>query len=319
MATVLVTGGTGMIGKALCEALLKKNYKLIVLTREPGKYSNSGDIRYEKWDPQQGLISADVISEANHIIHLAGAGIADQRWSKKRKQEIVESRVKAGELLVKAIKEIPNKIQSLISASATGWYGPDPSIPNPHPFREDAPSAGDYLGGTCQQWEASIDPLIAMGIRVVKLRTGPVMSKEGGMLAELRKPIRMGIATIFGSGRQRVSWIHIDDLVRIYIHMLENRDLRGVFNAVAPRPVSNKELVQTLARIYKGRFFIPIYVPAFVLKIVVGELRVEVLKSVTVSCDKLHTHGFVFIYPTIEPALKNLVICPDPDLSGRDG
>lgn len=305
MATVVVSGGTGMIGKALCAALLQKNYQVIVLTRDPKKHvSDSPQLEFAEWDPKKQIISKDAISRADHIIHLAGEGIADKRWTKKRKQEILESRTKSAELIVKAVKENPNSVQTVITASAIGWYGPDPVIPNPSPFREDAPNYDDFLGRTCQQWETSIDPLTAMGKRVLKIRTGLVLSKKGGMLDEFRKPLRFGLATILGGGKQMMSWVHLDDLIRVYIYAIENNQLKGAYNAVAPKPVSNKELVLTLANIKKGSYYIPIYVPAFVLKLVLGEMSIEVLKSATVSCDKLHIEGFTFIYPSIEAALK---------------
>lgn len=304
METVLITGGTGMIGKALCEALLKKNYQVIVLTRNPEDHKSENILlEFAGWDPQKSQISKDAISRADHIIHLAGEGVADKRWTNKRKKEIESSRIDTAALIYNTLKATPNKIKTLITAAGIGWYGPDPSIPNPSPFREDASAYNDFLGNTCRMWEASVDPFAALGKRVVKIRTGLVLSKEGGMLEEFRKPIRFGLATILSGGKQIMSWIHIDDLIRIYILAIENSKMTGPYNAVAPKPVSNKELVLTLARIKKGNFYIPVYVPAFVLKLVLGELSIEVLKSTTVSCDKLHTEGFVFIFPSIEPAL----------------
>jgi len=308
MTTILITGGTGMIGKALTEALLEKNYKIIILSRNPGKYQPvAGNLSYAGWDIPSQTIDKEAIARADYIIHLAGAGIADKRWTKKRKQEILDSRVKSSELLAKTLQEIPNKVKAVISASAIGWYGDDPVIPNPKPFTEDDPADSSFLGDTCRQWEKSIEPIMSLGKRVVKIRTGIVLSKGGGAFKEFEKPLRFGIAAILGSGRQICSWIHIDDLVRLYISAIEDDTLRGVYNAVAPKPVSNKELTLQLAHEKKGKFFIPVYVPSFVLKTILGEMGLEVLKSATVSCDKVHYTGFTFLYPSIEAALKNLV------------
>lgn len=306
MATVLITGGTGLIGRALTKALLEKGYEVIILTRNPAKFAtNTTRLSYAAWDLAAQTIDAAAITKADHLIHLAGAGVADQRWSKKRKQEIVESRVKSGELLVKALKETANKVQSVISSSAIGWYGPDGKKQNAA-FTEDAPPASDFLGQTCKQWEASIEPVTQLGKRLVKLRTGIVLSKEGGALKEFLKPLRVGIASILGTGRQMISWIHIDDMVRLYITAIEKENMNGVYNAVAPSPVTNKQLIMALARKKRGRFFIPVYVPSFVLKIMLGEMSIEVLKSATVSCEKLSKAGFVFQYPTITAAFKDI-------------
>lgn len=322
MATILITGGTGLIGKALTKALADRNYQVIILTRKKqgtqDQYHQSR-ITYAQWNIGQQAIDKDAISKADYIIHLAGAGIADKRWTKKRKKEIVESRVKSGELLVKSLKEIPNKVKAVISSSAIGWYGPD-LTPDPSStslrtgeggvapqFKEDDPPANDFLGQTCKQWEKSLEPVTQSGKRLVKLRTGIVLSNEGGALKEFVKPLKFGIAAILGNGKQVISWIHIDDLVRLYITAIENENINGVYNAVAPRPVSNKELVTQLAQAKRGRVYIPIYVPSFVLKLVLGEMSMEVLKSATVSCEKIHQAGFIFQYPDIK-SLENYLM-----------
>jgi uncharacterized protein (TIGR01777 family) len=307
MATVLITGGTGLIGKALTLALLEKNYKVIILSRGERNHQNEDrNPSFAQWDINTQQIDSAAISSADYIIHLAGAGVADKRWSKKRKQEIVNSRVKSGELIVKSLQEIPNNVKAVVSASAIGWYGADPVIPNPKPFREDDPHDNTFLGETCKSWEDSLAPIAKMGKRLVKLRTGIVLSNEGGALKEFRLPLRFGVAAILGSGTQVISWIHIDDLVRLYIAAIEDQNMNGVYNAVAPHPVSNKKLTLQLARVQKGNFFIPVYVPSFVLKVVLGDMSIEVLKSATVSCDKIHFCGFIFLFPSIEAALGNL-------------
>jgi uncharacterized protein (TIGR01777 family) len=305
METVIITGGTGLIGKELSKMLVDKGYEVIILTRKSRPAENK--IRYATWDINKRTIDETVIREADYVIHLTGAGVADKKWTVKRKKEIVDSRVKSGELLVKSLANIPNKVKAFIGASAIGWYGEDPMVPNPSPFTEEARHDKSFLGETCYLWEKSLDPLNNTLIRLVKLRTGIVLSNDGGAFAEFRKPVRMGVAGILGSGKQIISWIHIEDLCRQYIYAIENKMLSGVYNAVAPLPVSNKELTLKLAKKSKGSFYIPVNVPVFLLKLMLGERTVEILKSTTVSTAKMHRQGFTFLYPSIDAALDNLI------------
>lgn len=304
MPTVLITGGTGTIGKAISLALLKKNYEVIILTRDPSVGQPQPGLSYSYWDPNTQTIDSDAFCRADHIIHLAGAGVADKRWSPKRKAEIRESRVKGGELLVRSLKNLPHKISSLISSSAIGWYGPDPAIPNLHPFKETDPWAPGFLGETCRDWENSIAPAGEM-TRLAIIRTGIVLSNEGGALTEFKKPLQFAVAAVLGNGKQMVSWIHIDDLVSLFICAMENNEWKGVFNGVAPQPVSNRALTLSLAKA-KRKFYIPAPVPAFMLKIIMGEMSIEVLKSATVSAEKTEAQGFSFRFRDIDTAMKDL-------------
>jgi uncharacterized protein len=306
MTTVLITGGTGLIGKSLTKMLLQKDYKVIVLTRQVGISDRpAGEGPYfAQWDIEKQTIDKSAIQQADYIIHLAGAGVAEKRWTENRKKEILESRTKSSELIVKTLTETDNKVKAVVSASAIGWYGADPAIPNPKPFVETDPADNSFLGETCKLWEQSIDPLTSLSKRLIKLRIGIVMSNEGGALKEFIKPLRAGVATILGDGKQVVSWVHLDDLCRLFIASIENESMIGVFNAVAPQPVDNKALVLELAKQMRGRFFVPVYVPSFVLKLMMGEMSIEVLKSATVSAEKIHKTGFQFLYPSIESALK---------------
>jgi len=311
MATVLITGGTGLIGKELSKLLLQKGYEVIILTRKTPAIvhgSSAIGLHYAEWNTGKQTIDANAIQQADFIVHLAGAGVADKRWSAKRKKEIVDSRTQSSALIIKSLKELPNKVKAVISASAIGWYGADPSIPNTKPFTEaDKPDTA-FLGETCRLWEESIDPVTSMDIRLVKLRTGIALSREGGALKEFIKPLRLGIAAILGNGKQTISWIHIDDLCRMYAEAIENETLSGVYNAVAPYPVDNKKLVLSLARKMKGRFFIILYVPSFILKWKLGAMSIEVLKSATVSANKIRESGFQFLCPTIESALERELV-----------
>ena len=312
MATVVITGGTGLVGSALSNELLNKSYDVIILTRSPEKYSNTSRLSYAKWDIEKQTIDTTVITKADFIIHLAGEGVADKRWTQKRKRQIAGSRTNSSTLLVKALQENGNNVKAVVSASGIGWYGSSsPGIPGEkgtesNPFDENDPAAEDFLGTTCKEWEASIDPVLSLGKRLVKFRTGVVLSKDGGALQEFKKPLRFGIATILGNGKQIVSWIHIDDLVRLYINAIENERLNGVYNATAPHPATNKKLIIQLAKIMRGKFYVPVFIPSFILKMVFGELSIEVLKSAAVSCKKIKAEGYSFLYPSLSAALHHV-------------
>ncbi len=304
MPTILITGGTGLVGSALTKALLQKGHRVIILTRNNSRKQPDQGICYANWNVEKQEIDVSALQQADHIVHLAGAGVVEKSWTDKYKKEIVASRTESSRLIIDTLKNNNNSVKSVISASAIGWYGPDkePVVP----FSESHPADGHFLGETCRLWEESIEPVVALGKRLVKLRTGIVLSNEGGALSEFKKPIRFGIAAILADGKQIVSWIHIDDLCRLFMYAIENEDLQGSYNAVAPQPVSNKTLTLTLAKIMRGKFFIPFHVPAFVLQIMLGQRSIEVLKSATVSCKKILDTGFAFRHNDIETALKDL-------------
>jgi uncharacterized protein (TIGR01777 family) len=308
MQTVLITGGTGLIGKALMKHLTTKGYKVVVLTRKkPQAASNkiqNENVEYAEWNIATQTIDVKAIQKAAHIIHLAGARVMDKRWSEAYKKEIVESRTKSSELIFNTLKNNSNSVKTIVSASAIGWYGPD--IVAGKYFVETDSADKSFLGETCRLWEASIEPVEQVGKRLVKLRTGIVFSNEGGAFVEFKKPLQFGVAAILGNGKQIISWIHIDDLCKLYINAIENEKLSGSYNAVAPQPVANKQLIVEIAKKIKGKFFIPAHVPEFVLKIILGEQSIEVLKSTTVSCEKIKQTGFAFLYPTVETALAQL-------------
>ena len=305
MQTVLITGGTGMIGKALTTQFLEKGYKVIVLSRQD-KRSQRLNLSFAKWDVEKGEIDVEALQQANIIVHLAGEGVADKRWTVKRKQAIVDSRVHSGNLLVKALSENKHQVNTLIAASAIGWYGPDTAASLENGFVETDPADDSYLGNTCKLWEESTAAIGGMGIRVVRLRIGIVLNKRGGALAEFLKPAKFALATILGTGKQVVSWIHHQDLCKMMLYAIETLAVKGVYNAVAPNPVTNKKLVLTIAK-NKYPIYFPSFVPAFLLKIILGEMSIEVLKSANVSAQKIQAAGFVFDYPTIEEAIPDLM------------
>lgn len=304
MGTILITGGTGLIGKVLSRLLIEKGHEVIILTRNTGSKKEQPGLSYAAWDVNKGIIDASAIAKADHIIHLAGASVFEKRWTKSYKREIIDSRVKSGNLLVKYLAEKSNKVKTFISSSAIGWYGEDKN--GSAPFVETDPADNGFLGDTCRQWEASVLPVKDLGIRLAIIRTGIVLSNEGGFLAPIQQGLKFGIAAITGHGRQMVSWIHADDLCRMFLFAIENTAMQGPRNGVAPHPVSMKELVLKEAQLIKGKFFIPFHVPAFLLKIVLGERSIEALKSATVSCRLIKSDGFHFVYPSIDAALQAL-------------
>jgi len=305
MQTVLITGGTGMVGTSLTELLLSKGYQVIILTRKP-QVSQIPNLTYAVWDISKGYIDPSAIGQADAIVHLAGAGVADKRWSKKRKQEIVDSRVKSGALLVKYLSESSHQVKTVVAASAIGRYGPDTVQSLQHGFVETDPVDAAFLGDTCKRWEDSVKPIETLGIRLVTLRIGIVLNKEGGALAEFIKPAQFGMATIFGNGQQMVSWIHHHDLCKMMIHGIETAAIIGVYNAVSPDPTCNKVLIIEIAKKLRG-FYLPIPVPALVLKIMLGEMSIEILKSAKVSSKKIEEAGFKFDYPNLHSALNDLL------------
>jgi uncharacterized protein len=303
---ILITGGTGLVGRRLCSLLLQKGYTVHIFTRDAARQAAIPGVHFFNWNPAAEACDPAALQNVTAIINLAGAGVADERWTAARKQEIVNSRVQAAKTIIKALAENANVVETVINASAQGWYGADTaaSITNGG-FEEASFPATGFLGSTCKAWEESIKPVTELGKRLVWMRIGIVLAAEGGMIKELLKPLKFGIAPIFGNGKQVVSWIHIDDLCGMLLHAVENNGLTGAYNAAAPAPVTQKILVKTLAR-SRRRFFIPAPVPAFVLQLLVGEMKEEILKSVTLHTGKIRKTGYVFAYPDIESAVKKL-------------
>jgi uncharacterized protein len=301
METVLITGGTGMVGKALTKLLLDKGYGVIVLSRDGDKKSGKSNLRYAKWNVAKKEIDITALQQADYIIHLAGAGVMEKKWTAAYKQEIIDSRVKSAALIVESLQNNTNKVKAVVSASAIGWYKENNNI-----HTEDESADDSFLGNTCRLWEASVQPVKEMGKRLVNLRIGIVLSKEGGALKEFIQPLKFGVAGILGNGKQIVSWVHIEDLCRMFLFAIEKENTNGVYNAVAPNPVTNKTLTLTLAK-KRQQFFIPMHVPQFVLKIMLGGRSIEVLKSANVSSGKIEASGFTPQYKTIDEALEAIV------------
>lgn len=306
MQTVLITGGTGLVGGALSRLLLDKGYKVIILSRSKAENNAKSIIQsnlsFAHWDIKKQEIDIAALQAADYIIHLAGAGVMDKKWAAAYKKEIISSRAESAKLIVDSLKNNTNKVKAVISASAIGWYNTGENV-----HTEEEPADDSFLGATCKLWEESMEPVTQLNKRLVKLRIGIVLSKDGGALKEFMNPLRFGIAAILGNGKQIISWIHINDLCNLFVYAIENEQLHGVYNAVAPNSVNNKNLTTTLAKKMKGKFYLPVHVPTFILQLMLGGRSIEILKSSAVSCKKIQDAGFNFQFKTIETALENVV------------
>ena len=303
MSTIGIIGGTGFVGSHLTSLLTGQGYKVIIFSRGKSQESGNPLINYAGFDYKKQLCDLDALKQLDAIVNLAGAGVAEKRWSKKRKEEIVSSRVDNTKYLISVLKEHAPGCQTFIAASATGFYGPDK--PGEAPFTEGSAPFVDFLGTTCQEWEAatfSAKPFM----RTVALRFGIVLGKESGAFLEFVKPMAWGIVPILGSGKQVVSWIEVTDLARLISYALTNGKMEGIYNAVAPNPVTHKELIETIAAT-KGGIKIPVPVPSMFLKILLGELSIEILKSCTVSAQKTLATGFSYQFPEIQGAVSHIL------------
>lgn len=296
---ILITGASGLVGSRLTLLLLQKGYRVSHL----GRQKKSGTVESYTWDVAKGTIDPAALHEVDAIIHLAGAGVAEKRWTEKRKKEIIESRTKSSALLQKALQENTHTVKTVVSASAIGYYG----FANPEQvFTEQSPAGTDFMAQVTRQWEEAVDKINSPAIRVVKLRIGIVLSDEGGALAELAKPVRYGFGAPLGSGEQDVSWIHLDDLCAMFIHAIEKNDMHGAYNAASGQWVTNRAMTKAIAKALDKPLWLPA-VPAFALKIALGEMAAVVLAGSKVSADKIKSTGFEFQYINLDAALKNLL------------
>lgn len=293
MATVLITGGSGFIGKHLTQMLQKNGYNVTILSRETSKPNHF------QWSINNSFIEEKAITSAQYIIHLAGANIGSKRWTKKRKQEIINSRIKSTTLLYQKVKELNPNLKAFISASGVGYYG---AITSEKIFTEKDKPHNDFLSKTCKLWENASTPFKNLKIRTVIFRTGIVYDKKEGAFKKIKLPIKKGFGTILGNGKQYMPWIHINDLCKLYLLAIENPKLKGVYNAVAPEHITNKELTKTIAKKTKKRIWLP-NIPAFVLKIVLGKMSDLVLYGSRVSSEKIQKTGFTFQFKHIKDCI----------------
>ena len=299
--TVLITGGTGLVGRRLTALLLEKNYDVAYLSR---RKENIEGITVYRWDIEKGYIEDQALETADYIIHLAGAGVADKRWTAKRKQEIVESRTKSIELIAKELQSRPFKVKAFVAASAIGFYGADTG--NEH-LNESHPSGSDFLAHVTRSWENASELMDNVGIRTTKLRIGIVLSSEGGALPKIAAPVRWGLGAALASGKQWVSWIHIDDLCRLFIEALENEKWQGIYNAVGPQPVTNLEFTRQIGKVLKRPLWLP-NVPAFALQLAFGEMAEVVLGGNYVLNQRISKKtDFAYSFPTLNEALTDVL------------
>ncbi len=297
---LLITGGTGLIGTHLTALLQAKGYQISYLSRSQ---QDIPQVKVYQWDIPKQQIESGALASHQAIIHLAGAGVADQRWTESRKQTILKSRTESTRLLRQELEKLETKPKAFLSASAIGIYGNDTGEAW---MKEDAPSGDDFLAEVTKQWEDSVDQIAELGIRTVKLRIGVVLSEKGGALEKIAQPIKLGAGAALGSGKQYLSWIHIDDLCQMFIHALENEAVQGVFNAVGPHPATNAEFTKATAQVLNRPLILP-NVPSFALKLMLGEMASIVLGGNRVSSEKIQAQGFQFQYPTLKPALQDLL------------
>ncbi len=297
---IIISGGTGIIGTQLYNKLKENGYSVAFLSRTK---SIKDDIPTYVWDIDKGTIEKDALKNADYIVHLAGANIGDKRWTKKRKKQIIDSRTKSGELIFNEIQKHNIKLKAFISASAIGYYG---ALTSDTIFSETNQPHNDFLSETCQKWEQIADKFEALNIRTIKIRTGIVLSKQGGALAKIKTIIKKGFGSSLGSGKQYMPWIHIDDLCNIYIKAIENKSMKGAYNAVAPNHVTNKCFTETLARILKKPLWMP-HVSEFVLKLFFGKMYVILVNGSRISSDKIIKTNFKFKFTNLENALVDLI------------
>ena len=299
MENVIITGGTGLIGKHLCKKLKEKGYNVAILSR---KGNADRDIPVYYWDPDKNMIDNKAISAADYIIHLAGAGIGDKRWTKKRRQLIYDSRIATCEFLFNKVQESGIKLKAFITASGIGYYG---AVTSEKIFSETDQPSGDFIGEICRQWEISANRFEESGIRTVKIRTGIVLTRKGGAMARMIIPVKMCVGSALGSGRQYFPWIHIEDLCNIYFKAIEDSSLTGAYNAVAPQHKTNREFIRTLAVVLRKPFFLP-KIPSFAINLLFGKMSAIILKGSRISADKIISAGYTFKFRDLDNALRNL-------------
>lgn len=295
---ILLTGATGMLGKDLIQSLLKRGDQVSILSRKPQQISG---VKFFLWDVENQKIDVACLQGVDSIIHLAGENISTEKWTEKRKKEIIDSRVQSAQLLFKAIKENKNKVKDFLSAAAVGIYGNR----GEEILSEESKAGNDFLAESCIQWEAAADEMKALGLRVLKIRTGVVLSKDSGALPAMATPIRFFAGAPLGTGKQWMPWIHHADMNQVYLHLLDNKSLSGTYNATAPFPVTNSTITKALAKKIHRPVW-PFKVPKQAMKLILGEMSAIVLNSNHTTAQKLLDTGFIFKFSHLDEALSDI-------------
>jgi uncharacterized protein len=294
----VISGGTGFIGSALTKKLVQQGAKVYILTRT-AKPSSNALIEYIQWNPAAQTITKAIPETNVCVVHLAGAGVADKRWNDARKQEIVESRTKSTAYLHQLLKSKTINAAQIISASAIGIYANTENI-----ITEESTIGSDFLAQTCIAWEKGVHAMNDLQIPISILRIGLVMGAGGGAITEFVKTMRFHIAGIPGSGTQLYSWVHVQDIVGMILHCATHK-LNDTYNAVSPTVVTCKTLITSLAKAYCG-WYIPAPAPSFIIKIMLGEMSTEVLKSANISSAKIVKNGYQFLYANVDAAMQEI-------------
>lgn len=294
--TILVTGATGTVGTALCEHLVHKGYRVHGLSRSARQHPQ---IRFFSWNPKLRFIDKSALKNVAYIIHLAGEGIMDQRWSHQRKQDLIESRVQSAMFLQEVCEQENVQLQAFVSASGVGFYGTDPS----KVFIESDRAGADFLAACCVEWERAAFRFSSI-TRVAVLRLGIVLDQHQGALPKLAAPVKMGFGSALGTGKQAMPWVHIDDVCAAFEYMIASNH-SGVYNLVADEEQSNASFTKTLAKVLHRPFVMP-KVPSFLLRMILGESSIAILEGQQVSNAKLKAAGFTFRYSVLKEALENI-------------
>lgn len=295
---VLITGANGLIAKELAKKI-GNEFEVRFLTRKKRQANE-----YE-WDLTKGTIDESALENISHIIHLAGANISEKRWTPERKKELISSRVDSATLLRNTLRKKEIKLKSFISASGINFYG---TLTTEKIYSENDPPGHDFLSEVVVLWERAADHFKEHNLadRIVKIRTAVVLSEKEGALKKMLPPIQYGIGSALGSGKQYMPWIHIEDICSIYEFALKNNTFHGAYNAVSPQYVTNSDLTKAIAEVLKKPLFMP-NVPAFVLKLLFGELANAILEGSRASSEKIQNAGFQFKFPNLNDALKDLL------------
>jgi uncharacterized protein (TIGR01777 family) len=298
---VLITGATGMIGQELVKVLHENNVKVNYLSTSKDKLVSKENYKGFYWDPSSNEIDTNAFDGVSIIYHLAGATVA-KRWTSSYKKEILDSRTIPTRLLFSTLENNPNEVTQIISASAIGIY---PTSLGAIYNEENTGVDDSFLGEVVQKWENEVDAFKKLNILVTKIRIGIVLSNKGGALPQMVTPIKYGVGAAFGSGKQYQSWIHVKDLVNIFYYA-QVSELDGIYNAVAPHPVTNSAMTKEIAKVLKRPLWLP-NIPKFVIKLMLGEMYILVFSSQSVSALKILNQGYQFKYATLEKALTNLL------------